>query len=154
MPGSRPRRRGQAKLGQSCWDQLPLHWPEPRDELAMLRHARDLLHVGSLESVKEFAKALFGQLVGDRVISFGNDVLADHDVDPGARVEQFIKAWNDACSRSEKVDLMLQLLGNFHRPKAIPERLTLSPVGVIVKDDEVADPLHFKGRAGIVIIAR
>ena len=130
------------------------HGGEFGDEGAVIGHPGDLLHMRALEAVKEVLEPCLGELIGDRMIGLGNDVLADHHVDPSPSLEELVEAGNDPCRRPEQVDLVLERLGQLHLAKSVPEGFSDPFVRVIMKDYEVADALHFKRRATIVIGAR
>ena len=114
------------------------------DELGMFGHLRDLLEMRAFETVEELAKPRFRQLIGDRLVALGNNVLSNHDVNPRSRVEQLVEARHDPRGRSEQVDLVLQRLRHLHLPEPVPEWLSDSSIGMVMEDDEVADALHFE----------
>src|SRR3546814_7965217 len=61
----------------------------PRDEIGVARHPRDFALVEQWNRLHEFSQVVVADLVGERVIAFGIDPLADQHLQPADLGEQF-----------------------------------------------------------------
>src|SRR3546814_10929962 len=67
----------------------------PRDEIGVARHPRDFALVEQWNRLHEFSQVVVADLVGERVIAFGIDPLADQHLQPADLGEQFFMLAND-----------------------------------------------------------
>src|SRR5262245_24919698 len=111
------------------------------------------MDVGSLEALEELPQSRFGELVGDRIPAFWNEVLADHHLDPRPGVEQFVEARGYSPGRAKQINFVLEQLRHLHRAKLVPEGVTFPLVEMVMEDDEVADVLHLETGALVEIIS-
>ena len=107
--------------------------------------SRNFLDVRPLEPVEELAQPRLRQLVGDRIPAFRNDVLADHHLDPRARVEQLVEArGRPARTTRNRSILCCSGSGTFMARRSSQNGSPSPLIDVIVEDDEVADALHLE----------
>src|SRR5687768_18403537 len=91
--------------------------------------------------------------VRERMPSLRHDPLTDHDLHPATQVEQFVQAWEDASRFAEQLNSLMQRIGNLHGAELVPEGFADPAIRMVVKDDEVAQPLHLERRARVIALA-
>src|SRR5688500_15748796 len=110
----------------------------------MIGHASRVLCKGAFDHIQKFCEPLRLQLVSKRVPRARQNALPNHDLHPPACIKQLIEAGKDPARGTEELDAVLKAVGNLHAAQFIPEGQALTPVRVIVEDDEIADALDLK----------
>src|SRR6185369_2216862 len=90
--------------------------------------------------------------VDDRLIFFRNDALAEHRRHPARDIEQFCIG-KDPRLVAELIDPSGETVWNAHVRALLPEVGIVALHRLVVKDDEVANPLEQALHAAVIFVA-
>ena len=110
----------------------------------MIRHLRHGLANLTAQLIHPLGKAERIRRVGPLIPDVGDDALADIDGDPARFEEQTLAVPRDPGLAAPQLDLLVEAVGHLHRPDMIPEARIVAVGGVVMKDQEVADPVIFE----------
>ena len=79
-----------------------------------------------------------------RIMGRWHNTLAKTHLNPAFLTEQFLVLPENAAARAKQVDLTLQCVGHRHIATMTPELAVVAFGRLVVKDDEIADPLIFE----------